>query len=260
MKTALIGHSGFVGQTLDGALKPTHRYRSTNIESIVGESFDHVVCAGVQAVKWWANQNPEEDWNGIQRLLRPLSRVSADRVTLISTIDVYNPPVAVDEDSIIDPAGHHPYGAHRLRVEEEIRKMFPRVLVLRLPGLFGRGLKKNVIFDLMHDNNLERVHPEGSFQYYDTSRLAEDMGKAWGLGLKLLNVSAEPILTRKIRDRFFPGKQLAGEIERREAGAAPAGYDMLSKHAGVWGGDDGYLYSSATVLDDLEGWLQDELG
>jgi hypothetical protein len=73
-----------------------------------------------------------------------------------------------------------------------------------------------------------------------------------------LNVSSEPIGTAAIRDRFFAGKRLAGEVDGTDAGPPPAGYDMRSVHAGVWGGTHGYLYSAGRVLDDLGDWLASE--
>lgn len=252
MDSALIGYSGFVGGNLLASRTYDSTYRSKDIDSIRGRHFEHVVCAGVQAMKWWANLHPEEDMVGIESLLAPLSEVRAERFTLISTIDVYPAPRVVDEDSAIDRIGHHAYGLHRLEVEDRIRGMFPRVLILRLPGLFGPGLKKNVIFDLIHDNNLDKVHPDGLFQYYDLRRLAADIDKAWDLGIDLLNISSGPLGTAEIRDRFFPGKELGAQ------GPAPASYDMRSKHAEAWGGADGYLYSKEQVMEDLGGWLEQE--
>jgi nucleoside-diphosphate-sugar epimerase len=249
MKTALIGYTGFVGATLSQALEPSHRYRSTNIDKIRGQEFDHVICAGVQAMKWWANLHPQEDMAGIQRLLDALSEVKAQRFTLISSIDVYPAPRDVDENTIIEKQGHHAYGLHRLVVEEWVREQFAHVIVLRLPGLFGPGLKKNVIYDMMHDNGLEKVHPEGVFQYYDTRQLPGDIEKAWQADIALLNVSAEPITTSEIRDHFFSGKVLGG------SGSAPAGYDMRSIHADTWQGQNGYLYSKLQILGQMENWL-----
>jgi len=246
---ALIGHSGFVGGNLLARRSYDHLYRSSDIDAIRGRKFDHVVCAGIQAMKWWANLHPGEDLAGIRRLLDALSDVRAGRFTLISTIDVYPSPREVDEDTPIEQAEHHAYGLHRLQAEERIAELFPQVLVLRLPGLFGTGLKKNVIFDLIHDNNLDQVHPGGTFQYYDLRRLADDIDCAWALGLSTLNISSGPIDTTEIRNCFFPGKELGG------TGSAPAGYDMRSKHAESWGGTNGYLYSRAQVLSDLADWL-----
>ncbi len=250
MKTALIGYTGFVGSTLDKALIPSHRYRSTNIGEMKGETFDHVVCAGVQAMKWWANLHPEEDMAGIQCLLDVLSTVEAERFTLISTIDVYPCPRAVDENSPIDKTGHHAYGLNRLLVEEWIQERFPQVCILRLPGLFGPSLKKNVIYDMMHDNGLEKIHPDGVFQYYDTRLLAGDIEKAWACRIGLLNLSSEPIATHEIRDRFFPGKVLGG------TGPAPASYDMRSLHIKHWQGGNGYLYDKKQIIAQLDDLLK----
>jgi hypothetical protein len=258
MKTALIGHTGFVGSTLAGMLGPLDGYRSTNIGDIRGKEYGHMVCAGVQAMKWWANKEPEADWAGIQRLLDALENVRAERVTLLSTIDVYPVPRGVDERTEVAWENNHPYGKHRYMVEDWFRGRFPRLLVVRLPGLFGPGLKKNVIFDMLHDNDLHKVHPGGVFQYYDTRRLAADMARGWELGVALLNIASEPVATAAIRDACFPGKILAGEGENPPAGPAPAGYDMKSIHAGAWGGRDGYLYSREQVMADLADWLGTE--
>jgi hypothetical protein len=102
---------------------------------------------------------------------------------------------------------------------------------------------------MMHDNGLEKVHPDGVFQYYDTRRLPGDIEKVWQADIALLNVSAEPIATSDIRDHFFPGKVLGG------SGPAPAGYDMRSIHADTWEGQNGYLYSKSQVLGQMENWL-----
>ena len=69
MSQALIGHTGFVGANLlrQGAFDAT--FNSSSIEAIRGRDFDRVVCAGVTAVKWWANQNPEEDRSRILGLI-----------------------------------------------------------------------------------------------------------------------------------------------------------------------------------------------
>ncbi|MBX3741160.1 MAG: NAD(P)-dependent oxidoreductase [Akkermansiaceae bacterium] len=251
MKTALIGYSGFVGSTLDRTLNPDARFRSNNINDIRGQNFGHIICAGVQAVKWWANLHPDEDRARIHSLLDALRDAKAGMFTLISTIDVYPSPREVDEDTPIGLDGHHPYGLHRLEVEETIQALFSNVTILRLPGLFGPGLKKNVIFDLMSDNQLDKVHPEGSFQYYDTRRLAGDINRAWERDIPVLNVSSEPVATGEIRDLYFPGKALGGEPP------PPPAYDMRSRYDAAWNGSGGYLYSKETVLRDLEGFLRD---
>jgi len=92
-KDALIGSTGFVGQALLAQRPFGAGYHSTDIAAIEGRQFGRIVCAGVGAVKWWANANAEADLAAIQRLIRHLDRAETDRFVLISTIDVYAAPV-----------------------------------------------------------------------------------------------------------------------------------------------------------------------
>jgi len=245
-KNALIGHTGFVGSNLLKQFAFDSLYRSNNIEEIRGREFDLVVCAGIQAKKWWANQNADEDLQAIQTLLDNLETISAKQFVLISTVDVYPTPSGVDEDTPISPGVNHAYGENRLLAEEFIRSRFESHLVLRLPGLFGDGIKKNVIHDLLHRHELEKINPLGVYQYYSLDRLAADIERATDLGLSLLNISAEPISTREILQNFFPDEVLGAESQFQ------ATYDMKSKHWSAWGSSaPGYLYDKAAVFAQL---------
>lgn len=242
--TALIGHTGFVGSNLSSQADFTGYFNSKNIADIAGQAFDTVVCAGVQAVKYWANQHPAEDWAGIEKLLAPLREVQAKRFILISTIDVYPKPDLVTEDDL-PPLENHAYGSHRLRVEQFIAERFPVHHIVRLPGLFGQGLKKNVIYDLLHDNLLENIQPASAFQYYNLAHLADDLAKVVAADLRVVNFATEPVTTRSIVESFASDKEVgakAGGIAR---------YDFRTKHSALWGRNDGYLYDAATVLREM---------
>jgi nucleoside-diphosphate-sugar epimerase len=250
-RTALIGHTGFVGSNLAAQHSWTACFNSKNIGSIAGQTFDTVVCAGVQAVKYWANAHPAEDWQGIQNLLTPLESVTATRFILLSTIDVYPSPIAVNEDDAIS-SENHAYGRHRLAVETFVRNRFPLHHIVRLPGLFGPGLKKNVIFDLLHYHCLEAIQPESVFQYYHLKHLTADLVKVIGHGLPLLNLATEPIPTRIIIERFAQGEKVGARAGN------PGRYDFHSKHASLWGGSPSYLYEAPAVLADMEEFFTQE--
>ncbi len=250
MLKALIGQSGFVGGNLARQTSFDRLYNSSNIKEIEGQQFDLLVVAGVRAVKWWANQNPEADRASIDALLEPLRRVRSRETIVISTIDVYPHPSAVDEGTPLEGLSNHPYGAHRFLFEQEIRRMFPLVRVVRLPGLFGAGLKKNVIFDLVHHNGLEKINPDSVFQYYDLSRLAADLEIVRTHHLDLVNFATEPLPTRDILTRYFP-EAVVGQ------NALPtATYDMRTRHAAAFNGQGHYLESTTHVLHRLGLFLE----
>ncbi|KPJ86185.1 hypothetical protein AMJ57_00260 [Parcubacteria bacterium SG8_24] len=251
MRTALIGHTGFVGSNLDSQNKFTDRFNSRNIGSIRGESFDLIVCAGVSAVKWKANRDPETDWKGVEALLDPLGEAEAGRFVLISTVDVYPFPVEVDEDTSIDPEINHAYGKHRYAVEEFVRRRYPQHHILRLPGLFGPGLKKNVIYDLLNDNGLEKIDPAASFQWYPLDRLWDDIGKIMAADLRTVNLATEPVTTREIIEELFPDKLSSVA----EPSAEPPGYDFRTRHAGLFGGRGGYLMDKTGVMKALRRYV-----
>ena len=101
MKQALIGYSGFVGSTLLKQAPFESLYRSTNISDIKGLTFDTVVCAGAPAQKWMANQDPETDRQKIDGLIAHLKTIQCKTFILISTVDVFNNPIGVDEETTI---------------------------------------------------------------------------------------------------------------------------------------------------------------
>ena len=146
---ALIGYTGFVGGNL-ASDQYTHQYNSKTIKNIVGQEFDQIVCAGVRAEKFLANLYPEQDLEAIQSLIEILKQVKCKKFVLISTIDIYKSPQNVDENTPIDLDGLHAYGKNRYYMEEYVRNFFEDYLIIRLPALYGKGLKKNFIFDMIH--------------------------------------------------------------------------------------------------------------
>ena len=163
MSTALVGWSGLVGGNLLAQTSFDYRFRSTDIADLPNQAYDLLVCAGAPAEKWKANQDPQGDLERLEPLFDALRRVQAKKVVLISTIDVFAKPIDVDESSPTLSDTASVYGKHRALLEDLVRGRF-ETTILRLPGLFGPGLKKNVIFDLLHNNQIEKIHPGGVFQ------------------------------------------------------------------------------------------------
>lgn len=245
MRSALIGYTGFVGGNLQRQHSFTDFYNSKNIDSIRGQQFDLVVCAGVQAKKWLANKEPDWDWQGIQQLMAQLDTIQAKRFVLISTIDVYPSPLHVDEATPIDLAACHPYGKHRLQLEQWVAQRFEQHYILRLPALFGQGLRKNVIYDFLNNNNLHQIHQDGVFQFYDLKYLWADIQKAITHNIRLLNLSTEPVSVAEIAEQIFNNG-----FTNNMPVPGPR-YDYYSQHAALWGGQN-YQYSKQQVLADMK--------
>jgi len=245
---ALIGYTGFVGSTLRGQREFGAFFNSSNFRDLRGRRFGMVVCAGVPAEKWLANKDPENDRRRIGALREELATISADLFVLISTVDVY--PVAtvqaVDEDFDCGGLSNHAYGRHRLEFENFVRERFPLSAVVRLPALFGKGLKKNAIYDLLNDNAIESLTPEGRYQWYDVSRLWTDLSLVIDKKIKVVNLVTEPVVLHEIVTRFFADKLIG-----QKAMSAGASYDIRTRYSSLFGRTDGYVAGREEVFERL---------
>jgi hypothetical protein len=248
VSSALIGYSGFVGGFLASRVHFDLLVNRANLHELRGARLDRIVCAGLPAAKWIANRDPLADRNNMLGLCEVLGTVTAGSFVLISTIDVY--PRTCDADEAFDCASgsNHPYGRHRLEFEGFIRGRFANALILRLPALFGPGLRKNVLFDLLHGNQLELINPDSRFQWYPLERLPADIRRAEARGLPLANLFTEPVATREILTRFFPQETVGARAQ------PVAHYDLQTRHAAVFGGRGRYVMAAEQVLSDLGGF------
>ncbi|MBL7983327.1 MAG: NAD-dependent epimerase/dehydratase family protein [Flavobacteriales bacterium] len=242
---ALVGHTGFVGSNLAKVHAFTSLYRSTDIENARGGDFDLLVCAGVRAEKWIANKDEAGDLAGIERLMDVLRTTRAHQAVLISTTDVYADTRGRTEADPVDIHTNQPYGRNRALLEVWFRERFPNALIVRLPGLFGPGLKKNVVHDLIKDHEVEKINTDGVHQYYDVRWLWNDVQRALVAGINTLNVATPPMKVVDLcRDVFG--------VEYQNPAPRPATYDMRSMHDQLFGGVDGYLYNATDVLSAMK--------
>lgn len=250
MKTALIGYTGFVGGNILKQKSFTDMYNSSNVTDINGKTYDLLVCAGAPGIKWKANKEPQADFESIQKLKQNLSVVQAAYVVLISTIDVYDTPFNVDETSQIKPENQHVYGKHRLQLEEFVSKQFPKSTIIRLPGLFGKGIKKNFIYDLIHDKNLELTHNESKFQFYNLDNLWKDIQKIIDQDIKLVNFATPPVSAKEVA--MLGGKENYSTITT----SRPVYYDVKTINAPLFGQVTEYMYSKENVLAELKNFIE----
>ena len=250
---ALIGFSGFVGTTLLKQSSFESLYRSTNISDIRNNSFNTVVCAGVPAVKWLANKEPEQDKTSIESLIAHLSTIKCKTFILISTVDVFKDSKKAVESTPVDVSDLDPYGLHRYQLEEFVRKKFDNHLIIRLPGLVGSKLKKNIIYDFLNNNNLDIIDSRSIFQFYPMVNLWPDIQIALNNKCSLIHLTSEPISVQEVASQCF-------NLDfKQQTVSEPAIYDFRTEFGHLYGNDDDvYQYSKKEVLLAIRSYAQSE--
>lgn len=248
--SALIGHTGFVGSTLMRQRTFAAHFNSSTIAQIRGQRFDTVICAGAPAQKWIANKDPQADRNNLEALMGHLSEMTCSTFVLISTVDVFANSRGKTEASDVTEGNSEPYGLHRYQLEMFAKKRFARCLVIRLPGLVGPGLRKNVIYDFAHNNRLEFIDARGVFQFYPMVNLSSDIQTALERGLDLVHLTAEPISVGDVAREGF------GMAFTNVTANTPAEYDFQTTHAEAFGGRGRYTYNRRESLLAIRAYAQ----
>ena len=159
----LIGHTGFIGSILKTHIKNYELYNSKNINSIRKKKFKEIICVGLPASKWKANKSPNKDTKNLNSLIRNLVSIKSNLFILISTIDVHN--------------NSETYGKNRKKFEIFIKKQFSNYLIIRLPAVFGKGIKKNILYDLLNNNQIFKISKDDTYQWFDLSLLYKEIQK-----------------------------------------------------------------------------------
>ena len=226
----LVGHTGFVGNNL-------YRYgsfelgvNSGSVREAYGTKPDLCVYAGLRAEKYLANQQPEKDWQMIEQAKENIRMIKPQKLVLISTIDLFKSPRAVYEDSAIDMDGLQPYGYNRRVLENWVRENYPEALIVRLPGLFGEGIKKNFIYDIINvipfmlsetkmgelssqEAAIEEYYEIQDNGFWKCRNLNEGEKNALRNILSRVNFSALQFTDSRSEFQFYPLKRLWSDIK-----------------------------------------------
>jgi hypothetical protein len=146
----LVGYTGFVGSNLKRSHHFDGLFNRQNIQEAYGKQPDLLVYAGIPAEKYLADNFPDKDFEIIQQAIYNIQKIKPRKLVLISTIDVYEKAVAVNEDDLAD--AKEVYGKNRRFLEKFVEENMSNFHITRLPALFGPGIKKNFIYDLIHIN------------------------------------------------------------------------------------------------------------
>lgn len=304
-KTALVGHTGFVGSNLKASFDFANLYNSKNIRDAYGTEPDLLVYAGLPSAMFKANKAPEEDFADVLRAIENIKYIKPKQVVLISTVAVYDKTYNVDETYVIDERMLLPYGKNRLYMERWVAENCDENLILRLPALYGINLRKNFIFDFINVIpmmlNEERYHEleeksqlirnayevasdnyyhlvvsndekiklyeffksndfnaisftdsRSIYQFYNLTRLWQDINIALKNNIRLLNLVTEPVSVTEVY------KVLSGGTFKNELNKQLFNYDIRSIYSDLFGGQSGYLIDKDSELKDLKQYVDKE--
>lgn len=196
----LVGSTGFVG----GNLRAKHTFaavcHSSDVAAQYGTQPDLCVYAGVPAAMFLANADPEADMEVMRTARENLRKIAPKSLVLISSIAVFADSRGRCEDDAPDTDGLPAYGRNRLQLEQLVREDFNDALIVRLPALYGAGLKKNFLFDL-HTITPAMLKPEKYNELASKSLLVKTGYTLADNGFYKLNGTADKTALKE----FFAG-------------------------------------------------------
>ena len=200
----LFGHKGFVGSGIadyfiKNNIEFTHIDRD-NYSSFKGTKCSIFINAAGSSKKLLASKEPVLDFEkNFISTFNTLFDFRYDKYVYLSTIDVYDDFININnnsEEHEIFEGNLSNYGFNKYLAEKVVRKYADKWLILRLGGMVGVNLKKNVVFDLLTNKNLY-VHPESEYQYINTSEVAEIIVKLSKFDNEIFNICGDGVITPK---------------------------------------------------------------
>lgn len=205
----LIGNTGLVGQTIKQFETFNHEFNSKNLYTFenLAKDGDELFLTCLPATKWMVNKNLTDDIQNINNIISVISKFHYSKITLISTIDVYNDSPLSSNEDYYPNVSKLSYGNNRYIFELMVREMVKcdDLKIFRLPALFNSLIKKNVIYDLIHDNNVDQINQNSYYQWYNLDNLYNDINSYSSKYPDeiVFNLFTEPIYTAEIV-KLFP--------------------------------------------------------
>lgn len=247
----LVGDTGLVGSVLQQSTNFDATFNSRNIHKLpeianTPGQVDELYLACLPATKWLVNQDPLKDFNNILSIVDVLTQVWATKVILISTIDIYQPDDLGGNESCWTHFGPLGYGTNRLLFETIVQDTLAfQTCIVRLPAVFHSLIKKNILFDLLNNNNVDQINGNSAYQWYPLKRLWRDIQEV--KDNETINLFPPPIETLEIIDKFFPNAEISSG-------------DRISYDYRTMTTESGYWLSKEEVMRDMEAFINEARG
>ena len=243
----LVGSTGLVGSTLRDKINFDFEFNSKNISDFLSHDINgcDLYLSCLPATKWMVNKNVIDDLENIVNLIKIFNTKSYNKIYLISTIDVYgDSPQKVDEDYLPNYKNSS-YGSNRLLFESLVRTQlkYEKCMVFRLSALFNNRIKKNILFDLINNNNIDKINTNSTYQWYNLDQLSKDIYylESRFPYEEVFNLFTEPLDTRMIVDLFPQHKNSVF------FGDTKIEYNYKTKYF-----DGGYFKDNLEILNDIK--------
>ena len=243
----LVGDTGLIGSTLKEKIQFDFTYNSKNISTFNDFEYKNATLylSCLPATKWIVNKNTKSDIQNINNIIEILSKQKFDKVVLFSTIDVYSDtPLLSDENSPIHMKSLS-YGANRYLFELLVKEFVTtdNLKIFRLPALFSKNIKKNVLYDLIHNNNVDQINRNSAFQWYNLDNLTSDVEDFITKynNETLFNLFTEPVETNDIISLFPHYKNIT------YSSPVKSEYNYKTIHS-----ESGYIMNKEEVLKEIK--------
>ncbi len=153
IKTAVFGANGFVGKSLCSSLISTGNFQVVpvirdNYSEFIGKHYDIVINTASPAARFWAKNNPAKDFQEtVQKTANIFYGCTFEKFIQISTVSA-----RCQLDTV--------YGRHKLAAESICN--YGNNLVVRLSSMFGEGLEKGVLIDMLKG---QKIFVDGESRY-----------------------------------------------------------------------------------------------
>lgn len=246
----LVGYTGLVGKTLLNTIKFDHVFNSKNINNyneLVNDG-NELYLSCLPATKWLVNKNLYEDIENIHNIISIIRQKHYSKVILISTIDVYNTTPLGSNEEILPQINKINYGTNRRLFELFVSEYLKtdELKIFRLPALFNQHIKKNILYDLINNNNISKININSSFQWYNLDRLPTDIeyySNSYPDEI-IFNLFTEPISTYDIIKLFPQYKEEDMSYNKL------INYDYKTKFT-----DSGYIRNKIEILEEIKTFI-----
>jgi nucleoside-diphosphate-sugar epimerase len=218
LAVAVIGANGYVGSAICAALATLKNIALTqvireNYQDTRGHDFDVVINSAMPSGRFWAQSNPDKDFE--ESVRKTANLVYGWRYRKFVQISSLSARCQLETV----------YGRHKAAAERICE--FRDNLIVRLGPMYSPGLKKGVLIDLLEGRTVY-VAAESRYCFAPLDFVAEWIAKNMGRS-GIVEVGARNAVSlQEVAARIGAKVQFTGPVDHQEVAGAADGYPDVS--------------------------------